>query len=1009
MDCKDQDASNSPSSVPKDTSKDTNASKTTETSTSSSLKSSGVTPKVSSNPTTSKLPYLCSCGRNFDTRRGLSIHLAHEPDHRDIATGKKATSESTQPASSPAKEQPSKDSLSALNVPTTSPLHSPSSSTPNSPTFYMKTSSRNPQYYSIIRTRSDKRPRSGGSAGSPAKMMLLNNGEKVSVKEEDESETSSSFVAEVGNKRRSREEQKSKETPPGSHLRGHSLSSGSDNTSPTASARGSISSTLLEFGLSSSPITRSNAATLKVHEFMSLPSYKKRGGGKRKGRGGRKGGWKGGRGGGGAKHGNEDNTSEIGEDFESPGDSSKVADDDRAKESNKIDKIDSMDDVPSQPPKRKRGRPPKIRKDVTTPSTSPISGAAGLSKSKSSPSLSSNNPSLGPISSITRSSKSQNRGEGGAKTSDGNIKTEPAEENPLPSKSDNSKSKRLWNSPDSNSKGATQSSTSEKHSTDHPPTIPSILPKLYAKEDGGNADSSSQIASASVSTDLETPKIDVLDEDKQQSISTRSRPKRGHTDDTDSSGKKKFTKKNVSKTPVKNDNTVATDDVPESGVVEMTNDASELISEKQTQPGKEKNLPPPWKETRSKSRGKNLAVAKGKASSKTSKGVKKKSISESDGMESDGSVESNQSEVVVETRKGGGGKIVEDSAVPTAQIPVSQQRQSSVFVSVLSGPEKKGEPPVHQSEDQANSDSASSSSSREEKAVVGEKDPNTQKPTESQRRPSETSPVFPYSTSSTPFAQFPYPATFGPPPPHHIMYPPSGVPSTMYPHFYSYPGSQPMQMPPHPPPPGSYLSPTPPHPHPSMSATPPVPPNTTGDQNLPSPHNLHPQQPAFNSSQPYPPNSTHTSTTSGTVPANNNVSITATAIVTSVATTVGGVRVSVLDKPPTQLPMVTLPYHMPSATAPRPRPPGPGGYPMDLTPPGMRPYIGGAHSPDGLDSRPHIHPHPLSQVYRPGMVGAYHPTHLPPPHPSYHHPPLTVRLDAAGIPYMEWAVSVGLF
>lgn len=64
---------------------------------------------------------------------------------------------------------------------------------------------------------------------------------------------------------------------------------------------------------------------------------------------------------------------------------------------------------------------------------------------------------------------------------------------------------------------------------------------------------------------------------------------------------------------------------------------------------------------------------------------------------------------------------------------------------------------------------------------------------------------------------------------------------------------------------------------------------------------------------------------------------------------------------------------------------------------------GGAHSPDGLEPRAHMHPpHPLSQVYRPGMMGPYPPPpHMP--HPSYH-PSLAVRVDPSGmpLPFMGW-------
>ena len=1010
--------------------------------------SASVTPKGSgSTPTKdTKSPFFCSCGRNFDTRRGLSIHLAHEPGHTQDITAKKS-SELTSPISSPSKDQfqDTHSEPSSPGICSSSPL-----SAPSSPTFYsmtaFKTSSRNPQYYSIIRTRrasnanevtnsiaggsssvevGNKRPRSGTSGlssgqGTAAKTLLLNNGDKVSIAQGEEiSDTGSlSSSVESGSKRRSRESGESKGgkiATPNSRLRVRSLSGGSDNaSSPTTSVgrSGSNNSYTQEFNIRSSPVTRSNAASMKAHEFISLPRNRrkrgKRGGLREGGRGG------GGRGGGSSKQHNissEDNASEIGEDFDSPTSMKTTAKEDSSPKDFQM--LDIPDDPPPlHPPKRKRGRPPKVRRD--TPSTSPASssgvgGGANLSHSKSSPSLSSGcSSSPGPISSSTRSRKSHGRGGKTNIHSTSNIKVEPAEENPLPSKSDNLSNKispgdssklSLSDTVDSD-KMDTTTSSGKTPGTPQPTAIPNILPQAYGKNtecvDSMAPPPSTSPSAPPTLSDSRAPK-----NEKSSSTSSRGRLKRTAPDtnsDGEFSARKRSKKNSNSKTPTTqeegNISKVKTQSSDNKDLDEDTAANSDFISKKssKTESSSSAPLPPPTtppttkKESRSKIKTKDLS--KSKTPTKSSKGgsSKKKSGSDSDGTESDcdGVIQSNKSEaaVVVVAEAGGEGEngSVEDAALPTAQITVSQQRQSSVFVSVLSGPEKKGEA-SNQSEDLQLPNNVDPSSSGKEGKPAG-KEPVLQK-SESQRRLSETptSPVFAYPTSSTPtptYPQFPFPGSFPPPHPHHMMYP-SGPGSPLYPpHFYGYPGTQPIQMPlPH----GAYLSGPP---HPSLSMTHSLPPNTSGDQ--PSTHTMYPHV-SF-SSQAFPPNSLHGA------PSGSPNSTTA-AMVTSVATTVGGVRVSVLDKPPTQLPMVTLPYHMPSATAPRTRPPA--GYPMDLPPPpGMRAYIGsGGHSPDGLHP-----PHPLSQVYRPGMMGPpYTPSHLPPPHP---YTSLTVRLDPTGMPYMEW-------
>jgi hypothetical protein len=343
-------------------------------------------------------------------------------------------------------------------------------------------------------------------------------------------------------------------------------------------------------------------------------------------------------------------------------------------------------------------------------------------------------------------------------------------------------------------------------------------------------------------------------------------------------------------------------------------------------------------------------------------------------MESDGNVDA-----AVRAEEPTEEEDAEEPTPPTAQIPLAEQRQS-VFVSVLSGSDKKESTLPPSSEEQATVSENSSkegSSTSETAASTQHKDPH--------RKLSETSPVFPYPSTSTPTPTYgPQFSPYGSFPPHpHMMYPPSVPPSTMYP-FYGYHGAGPMQIP-HPPPSAYY-----------QHMAPPI---TTGEQ-MPMPQNMQPQVPFGQpAAQPTPAQSPASGPVSCSAPTSSAV---LPPTVTSTATTVGGVRVSVLEKPPTQLPMVTVPYHIPGAAAQRPLRPQPGGYPMEIPQaPGMRTYVGGGgghSSPDGLEPR---HLHPLSQVYRPGMIGPYPPHLQMPHHASYHQ----VRLDPSGIPYVEWPVS----
>ena len=819
---------------------------------------------------------------------------------------------------------------------------------------------------------------------SPAKVMHLSGGEKFPVED-------SSGSSEVSGKKKAKDV--AKDAGSGAKEgRVHSVSGSSDASSPPSAVLSKSllgSSVMQEFNLRSSPITRSNAASMKTHvEFISLPSHRKRGGK----RGGLRGGWKGGSQGDGTKLNisSEDNASEVGEDFdvsaEMKSEEEKV---DEKNCSQDNDKMASSDTEKVQPPKRKRGRPPKIRKD--TPTSSPAASGAAT-KSGSSPSLSAPLPSHGspgPISSSTRSSKSHGRGTG--KGSAG-TKTDAAEESPLPTKADpvskvSGKTKGaepLDKGTKSHDKGSQDKIPEDAEQPATEVLLPATSGKTSARR-GGKGTGPPPPSPVLTSPTAKDHPAGTLG-NKKLSTNTRSHSKRAVTEQGDgesttttaSSSRKKAGGK-VSKTTSKDSSDVDRQSVSSTKSNERKNSVSDTVTSKDQ--SRSESTSSPVKELRNKTSKSKKTTPKSRTPSKSDRGDKKSVSDTGDEAASDVTAGSaRKAEEETEEKSD-----VEEPAPPTAQIALTEQRQS-VFVSVLSGSDKKesAATPVAADEQVA---SVSESSSKEgggapEAASLPHKEP--------QRRVSETSPAFPYPSSSAPtptYPQFPpYHPSF--PPPHHMMYPPSAPPSTMYP-FYGYPAAGHLQMghPGH----GPY------YPH---MAPPTVPPITTGDQ-IHVPQNMHPQSPYGQSLPALSPNGS----TSCSAPSSSAV---LPPTITSTATTVGGVRVSVLDKPPTQLPMVTLPYPLPSAATPRPMRPQPGGYPMEIpSPSGMRAYMGGggAHSPDGLEPR---HLHPLSQVYRPGMIGPYPPTHLPiPHHPSYHQA-MPVRLDPSGI-YMDWPVSWHVF
>lgn len=830
--------------------------------------------------------------------------------------------------------------------------------------------------------------------------MQLNSAEKVPLGE-GESNSGGSIEPAAGGKKKSKEGIESKgnkEITPGGHARVRSLSGGSDSTTSPPIAmlnKSRLSNVMQEFGLRSSPVTRSNAASLKTHEFISLPSRRKRG---RRGGGWRGGAWKG-RGDGGKNSvcNYEDNTSEVGEDFDTSVDVKMETDDEKSFTQDAVTTPPSPDKPLAQLPKRKRGRPPKIRRD--TPSNSPSTSGAVVSKtSRSTPS-----PAL--ISSSTRSGKPVGRG-GGKSAVSSNKRTETTtttSESPLPSR-DAADSAGVKEKGEESCDGNAEDQVTESPSV---PTPVKTGSKAGVKKEETLASAPQTTPTSSAQSDS-SAQVSEKHSSEKHFTGTRSRSKRAPateeapgdgdtttTTTTSTTGRKKSGGSKVTRTPTKDASDAETQKSKSNVDSSDTRTTNSPLAKQGSSSGGS-----PAKEPRSKSRSKKSTPKTHHTPSKE-KAEGKKSVSELEDVESDcndaDSAKPEQAEAAAqgEERK----DAAEDPIPPTAQIALAQQRQS-VFVSVLSGSEKKDVGGGAADEAAGSSEGTETGTGKE--VVSSEKDVMSQQHNDvQQRRPSATSPVFPYSPAATPtptYSQFPpYPGTFPPIP--HMMYPPSAPPTSMYPpHFYGYPGTQHMQMP-HPSSPhGAYFPPPPPH----MPAAPPPqapPPNTTGDQiGLPSPQNMHPQQTQFstssNNSQSFQPPPQGGSANGDTPPASSAAMPT----VTSTATTVGGVRVSVIDKPLTQLPMVTLPYHMPGASAPRPLHPQPGGYPIDMSP-ASRPTrgYGGGKSPDGLEPRP-PHIHPLSQVYRPGMMGPY-PPHLLPPHPQYHHPAMAV------MPFIDWAVS----
>ena len=1104
-------------------------------------------------PLVYKPPFLCSCGRNFDSKRGLSIHLAHEPDHNSIPN--KVTdataSASTPPKTSCEEDQPTQDDENGTEASSAPPSPQPSSVTnnaatsPSSPTLFnmaaFKTSARNPHYYSIIRTRktsgmvdgessslTDQPPARRSRTGNPGDTVANSSPSKSSSRSgdgeksqagkqaSDVSDGDSAQVAEQRSKRKLRDtsEQKSlsgqqksaeesrtssaspshqpskKSTAVGGSTTGGSNSSGSSSSS-------ALASTLQELGLRNSPITRSNAASLKTpHEFISLPTRRKRG--KRGGGGGAwRGSFKNWKEGSKQDTGSDDNMSEdIGEDFESPTEArSSLKDAMRSSARKEVAKavsnaasnaaststgsasnavpaknLDlSPDEATQQPQKRKRGRPPKARNSA--PST-PHSDGGGVAKG--SPSSSS-----GTSSGMTRSGKFHGRGgksntvAATSGTGGEDFDLEPAEESPLPSKSKSSlsvtgsKSASSLPTWESIKKGGEKGKSAKSVAVDE--SAPSKQKKEGSKTgttalashdssvsqpSGRKSDAPIRGLSGNKRALASDEKVDPVPRKRQKRRkssfgSTRGKAKKvmeeeEEVEEEQAEEEEEEEEEGVGTEGEKEEHAeAASDDEPEEEEDEEDKRDDRKAASKKAEEGATSSVV--VSKTRGRGKG-SKGASKPKPAAKSAKGKpRKKSHSEVEEPDTDASVgaESKATVAVAVTEEEKKDdtqekKEAEDatSAMPAAKIPVSQQRQSSVIVSVLSGPSEK---PQQQQQQQPPAQSQAQTSEQPGK-VTGSNDGNLEPAAKEVggavserefRQPEQSQPPtaqmfhYPSSSPTTPtYGPFTYPASF-PPAPHPMMYhaPPPGHPPGLYPQFYPYPGSQ-LQMP-HP---SQFLPPQPPmgipaHPGTQNSGNPEQNVASPGLQGQPQQHpqqqqqQQHPQQQqqqqqpqqqqqqlggqvSYNS---HAPQSSPASTSSGIV-------------ITPAATTVGGVRVSVVnDKPIARLPMVTLPYHMPSATPPRgPRPPpGAGGYsPMEI-PPGIRNYMpgaGGPQSPEGLESHQHMHPpHPLHQVYRPGMappmMGGYHTPHL---HPSAYGAPMAIRMDHMP-PYIDWGhVSVSL-
>ena len=831
----------------------------------------------------------CVCGKFFATYRGLSKHWDYEPGHRPSNLPRKQPF--PPPAAPAASAPPPSDPPTSCSEPTSplvsdaSPLRSPTS-TPSSP-VYLKSLGRNLSYFSIIRTRQSsntdpgvgpvkvgsKRQRGavGPPSNPPVKAMQLNTGEKVAVGDSPESRDGSEGAMHAKKKEK---EQSKKEVYGSGRPRTRSLS-GSDNT-PPPSMRGSLSAA----DLVRSPMTRSSSAAMRTVEFVSLPSRKKRR--RRTGTG--------------ESQLDESPTSEeattpIASGMkkmkveEHPDRKMKVEErperrmnaEERPKPKMKTEerpKPKVQEELPPQqlqPVKRKRGRPPKIRKDPPPPPpiTSPSSSTPGTSTTSSPLAMASQQTIVTSTTSSLGSITSPSVGR--EPPMEAKAPAQPIEETPLPSSSlegslPPERHLPLWDSigdtsqpasiksehlstqlqallsqhPDTKSQGSDPPELPFVHpsiipptSTNSPPVIPSILPQLKFKSEHSTSLSAALPTQPSADAGMSSPTslqyTYVVSSKESKMVTVKSMPPMAFAGgETTSSDSKVLKKGKPDSKPPKEES----DEEPEVIAVEPA--ASVPIDlTKDDRPeelqGKRKRLP-------SKAAQKQVVQKEGRE--------KGKEEAASTGEDTDKRTE---------TKSSDDGK--EAAEAKEKERSTATQRPPSVIVSVLSGSEK-GEKKV---------DEKPTSSSDANSDKTPEMEPEAKKP-EARRKLSMTEPSLPmpYSLASTPTyvpSSYPYPGPFPPPP---VMFPPPGSPtSSMYPPYY---GGYPPPMPP-----GPYMHPPPM----GMMPHPPLPPSQQGG-----------------TSQPHAMPSPFTPATSSQL---------------SSITTVGGVRVSVLDKPPMQMPTVTVP------------------------------------------------------------------------------------------------------
>ena len=742
--------------------------------------------------------------------------------------------------------------------------------------------------------------------------MLLNTGEKVSVGGDLERE-------EMAEGTQMKRQQKGGNRS----ARMRSLS-GSDNQPPLVKASFSSSD------LTRSPLTRSNSAAMKAVEFVSLPTRKKR----RRTRTG------------------SNKPEEPAEETQKEPKVVKAEPERKTEESVQI----------QQPVKRRRGRPPKNRKDP------PVSTSTPTPSSKVSTPITGSSDQQTPSSGETVMTKSST-----SSTSSLVSPTEPMdtkstqqfEENPIPLKTEEnvpggsamnlplwesigekmsaSEDEKVQQKMGSNLQALLSKSTEckgkGKDLPELPPiqpsilppsscppalSIPSILPKLYSRSEPGPETSliGASTSHSIVTSFTLTPSCSYVITSKESKTTggCESKPVTSTTREKVVGG-------------------VTNRDINRDNNRDNNSDEPEIIEVKQA-------------------KSVEIDLTKDDDEDKVQvKPTRKKSSDNQPGRLTE-----------IEPVDGAGKKKSAKEARPSAQ-----SRSSSVIVSVLAGGENKSSNEREQTKDRL-------SDEEKQKAEVRSKLSTMEAPSyPPASAPTPMPPQMSYPPTSAPTPTYgpspysPYSVPYPPP----MMFSPGGGPSPFYPPYYSgYPSVTQPHMP------GAFIPPgagmMPPMEHPSDVT---MPFSTYG-----------------------------TPFTSTPVP---------------IPTTAGGVRVSVLDKPPTHLPTVS-PHHVPSAPG-RPRS-APNAY-MEQGPGGqssiIRSFVGaGGMSPEGpppgtlrllvcstpvylfllqthtgMDISRGPHPHPLSQAYRSSgvMPGSY----LPPSQSPY----VSVRMDLNGMPYVDWGVS----